>query len=46
MLVTIKMVQSKFSPGLGEIDSKKISTLNPGIFFAMYQSKVRDNQSI
>jgi hypothetical protein len=27
---TIKMVQPKFSPGLGEIDGKMISTWNPG----------------
>jgi hypothetical protein len=26
------MVQPKFSPGLGEIDGKMISTWNPGIF--------------
>jgi hypothetical protein len=29
--VTLKMVQPKFSPGLGEIDGKIISTWNLGI---------------
>jgi hypothetical protein len=31
--VTLNMVQPKFSPGLGEIDGKMISTWNLGIIF-------------
>jgi hypothetical protein len=33
---TIKMVQPKFSPGLGEIDGKMISTWNLGILFFIF----------